>query len=68
MALRSMNNKEKANAALLKKNGFHVFWQYSHNETRGDWWATHHKLICQYHVKTTADLALSDLRSILAET
>lgn len=64
MSLRAMNNKEKANAAILKKNGFHVFWQYTHRGTRGDWWATHHKLICQYCVKTKADDAIRDLDNV----
>jgi hypothetical protein len=60
MALRAMNNKEKANAKMLKGAGFHVFFQYS--GVKGEWWATHPKLICQYHIATMTDEALSDLK------
>lgn len=58
-----MNNIEKANAAMLKKAGFHIFYQYSHGGTKGCWWATHHKLIGQYCVKTAADDALYHLNN-----
>lgn len=55
-----MNNKEKAAAAILRANGFLIFWQYS-GEHRGDYWATHPKLICQYHLENSFDEAMSHL-------
>jgi hypothetical protein len=63
MALRAMNNNEKANAKILKQNGFHVFWQYN-GPDKGSYWATHSKLICQYCINTKADQALKDLSVI----
>lgn len=62
MSHRGMNNTEKAAAAMLKKEGFHVFYQESHNGTKGNWYATHEKLIGQYHIPTGIDQALENLR------
>lgn len=58
-----MNNTEKASAKILKQHGFHVFWAYQ-GEKKGDWWATHPKLIAQYHVHTCSDKAIKDLELI----
>ena len=63
MALRAMNNKEKAAVALLKEKGFHIFWQYRNGERDGDYWATHTKLIGQYHVGTATDEAIQQLKN-----
>lgn len=60
MAVRAMNNTEKANAKILKQRGFSVFWQYQ-GHASGNYWATHPKLICQYCIATSADSALRDL-------
>ena len=59
MAIRAMNNTEKANAAILKNLGFTVFYQYS--GIKGDYWATHPKLVYQYHLRTSAINAVNDL-------
>lgn len=64
MALRDMNNIEKANAKILKSKGFYVFWQYSHGERSGAYWATHPKLICQYCIITCASKAINDLERV----
>lgn len=61
MSARAMNNTEKANAAILKREGFHVFWFESGPHSSG-YYATHPKLICQYHLGTTADQAVNDLK------
>jgi hypothetical protein len=61
MAARGMNNKEKQASKTLKMLGFRVFWEYRRKD-QGDWWATHPKLICQYHIDTCADEAISDLK------
>jgi hypothetical protein len=64
MALRGMSNIEKIAAAELKQKGFSVFWMYQ-GPKHGDYWATHPKLICQYHVQTTSKKALEDLENII---
>ena len=60
MALRAMNNTEKANAKILKENGFTVFWQ-DRGIQNGDYWAIHHKLKAQYHIGTTTNEAIIHL-------
>lgn len=61
MSARAMNNTEKANAAILKKKGFHVFWFDSGPHSSG-YYATHPSLIYQYHIGTTADQAVNHLK------
>jgi len=63
MVLRAMNNTEKQASKILKENGFHVFWEYR-GEKNGDYWATHPKLVYQYHIATTADEAIEDLKNL----
>jgi hypothetical protein len=57
MKLSTMNNKEKANAKILREAGFYIF------ESRNVFWATHPKLISQYCVNTCADKAIQDLKN-----
>lgn len=61
MALRAMNNSEKAAAKILKESGFHVFWQDS-GPRRGMFWATHPKLIGQYCIVTKSSEAIEDFK------
>lgn len=63
MALKAMNNQERAAAKLLKEKGFEVFYQYQ-GANRGDYWAKHPKLPFQYHIATKSNQALQDLKNL----
>lgn len=67
MPQRAMNNKEKVAASILKENGFYVFWFDSGYYSSG-YYATHPKLIMQYHVESCFNQALEDLKNKLNKT
>lgn len=60
MALRAMNNQEKEAAKMLKEKGFTVFWFQSGPHSSG-YYAIHPKLIFQYCISTTSNMALEDI-------
>lgn len=56
---RAMNNKEKANAKILRQKGFQIITTETQHKLT--YWAIHWKLINQYCIATCGDDAIHDL-------